>query len=109
MANMANMNSKNRLVIVREEFDDFRSCTVYGLDNDEGEEFCLSLPFEDEIHHTRIRPDQRNGLISLFNQRASKVFPILEKMGYELDNVSDNADIVTGYKVIVNWRFMKKN
>ena len=28
----------------------------------------------------------------------------IESRDDKLDNVSDNADIVTGYKVIVNWR-----
>ena len=98
-----NMGCKNRLVIVKEKLE-LERCTVYGLDNDEREEFYQLLCVDE---FTRLLPSCAKRIV-LDQQRASKLIPVLEKMNYVFYNVSDNADTITDWKVEVTWRFMKK-
>ena len=141
---MADMGCKNRLVIVKEKittesqaFMDLTewtpkpewSCKVLGLDYEERQKFCQLLD-DDDDGHLEVRE-----MIEVYDQRASNLIPILEKMDYEYYNVSDNADIVTNDRVragtrespenyqsrlvpgillpsldrvVVTWRFLKK-
>ena len=92
---------KNRMVFVREDIkpEDTPSCKVYGLDTDERELVRLkSIEITIEYH----------GKCLFLKDRASSIIPILESIGYEFYNVSDNVDGMDAENVVVVWRYMKK-